>query len=162
MSNVPKITYDELVALFVKQDWRTEKNPPSMEPGCKKLFWLPVRRAGESQPYDAAGRPVCLTNDKLSIHADIFELDLSSRGSEGWYRTVEISITGEASPGLWIKLAAYSLPWGEVPGRLAEIQRGLLAAWDAFCAATRLDKEHCAGCLQKDEDSSCPLHRGEE
>lgn len=151
---IPKITYDELVALFVKQDWRTEKNPPNMEPGCKKLFWLAVRRAGADQPCDAAGHPVCLTNDKLSIQAEIHELQMP--GDNQWYRTVEISLTGEAAPNLWVKLAAYSVRWDDVPTQLEIIQKGLLAAWDGFCTATRTTPR-CA-CQLEAGDSPCPLH----
>ena len=48
--------------------------------------------------------------------------------------SAELDVTGEAS-GMWLKLRAYSLSPAEARDRMPQIERMLVAAWNAACAA---------------------------
>ena len=47
------------------------------------------------------------------------------------HRSVEIELCGEAN-GVWWKINEYSLKPEEVPGKFADVERGLIAAWNAI------------------------------
>ena len=47
------------------------------------------------------------------------------------HQSVTVDVTGEAG-GLWYKLQAYSLSPDEVIDRLPEVERNLIAAWEAL------------------------------
>lgn len=53
-----------------------------------------------------------------------------SRGDQVW-RSAEIDVTGEVE-SVWFKLTAYSLPEEKLRERLPEIERRLIAAWNAL------------------------------
>ena len=47
------------------------------------------------------------------------------------HKSVELDITGETS-GIWFKLEAYSVKFDELRDRLDDIERRLVAAWEAL------------------------------
>ena len=47
------------------------------------------------------------------------------------FENVEVEVIGEAG-GVWFKLAAYSLKPDEVQAKLPDVERGLIAAWNAL------------------------------
>lgn len=49
----------------------------------------------------------------------------------GAWEGVEIDVTGEAG-GVWFKLMAYSLKPDEVQARVPDVERSLIAAWNAL------------------------------
>lgn len=51
----------------------------------------------------------------------------------GAWESVEVDVTGEVG-GLWFKLQAYSVTQDELRERLGEIERNLIAAWNALQA----------------------------
>jgi len=49
----------------------------------------------------------------------------------GEWKSAEIDVTGEAG-GVWFKLSAYGLKHDELHARLGDIERSLIAAWNAL------------------------------
>lgn len=47
-------------------------------------------------------------------------------------RSVEVEVCGEAI-GEWWKLSCYSISTDELPGKLDQIERSLIQAWNALC-----------------------------
>lgn len=55
------------------------------------------------------------------------------------HTSVEVEICGEAA-GVWWKLRVYALQFGELIGRLPEIEAALVAAWNAIPIPTTTPK----------------------
>jgi hypothetical protein len=77
--------------------------------------------------------PVCATNDRLSLHVtfNAFLLPNMREVNEG----CSIDITGEIPGANWTTLQIYGISIEEVAAKIPEVERRLVAAWKAVCAA---------------------------
>ena len=144
--------YEEIEAMFANRGWKNEH---------ERTFWKRVRHADEGESRDECGNPVCILNNKLSVHATVSETRIPTVDVD--YTTVEFDITGEYAPGLWAKLQVYSVTWEEAGDRLSGIERGLLAAWDALCNVSRPENgDYLEGCTCHlvVREVACPQHGG--
>lgn len=119
---VPNLSMAGMLESFTAAGWRTESHSASSPEG--QLVWKRLRSDGA----------VCLTNDKLSLHARISEFWINGRS----HYTVTFDITGEYRPEMWTKLSVYSVSWDEAIEQRDRYEKELLAAWDALCAASKL------------------------
>lgn len=87
--------------------------------------WYSCRKTNiecrECETNDGKRMQIVVNPHSYIIHGDIHE-------------SVEINVTGEAG-GVWYQLNAYSLSVDEVHTRLDEIERNLIAAWNALAGA---------------------------
>ena len=117
----PLLGAEELRGWLTEQGFRCAENPLRYpENGCN---WYAYRRSELSARVcecndDKPGMQIVVTPSEMTLN------DTTHRG-------VEIELRGEAN-GVWWKMTAYSLKPEDVPAKLADVERALIAAWNAL------------------------------
>lgn len=76
----------------------------------------------------------CALNEKLHLNAFYYVFDFANGQS---HSSIEFDIAGEGPGGQWFKLQAYGVSPEELTvGKINEIHRKLLAAWEAAVSTT--------------------------
>jgi hypothetical protein len=75
----------------------------------------------------------CECNDGKAMQLVVYPTSYDLKGET--HESVKVDVTGEAS-GLWFNLSAYSMSVAELKEHLPDIERMLIAAWNAMLPAT--------------------------
>lgn len=112
---------EELRKWLMEQGFRCEESPLRYQDnGCN---WYAYRRSELS-----ARRCEC-NDDKPGMQIVVTPSEVELNGKP--YRSCEIELCGEVG-GVWWKMTACSLKPEEVPGKMSEVERALIAAWNAL------------------------------
>lgn len=85
------------------------------------IFWKLYPTSSYTKP--------CLTNDKLQLTLTLHALPIASAIHE---RMATFDIRGEYTKGHWAELKSYTHTWESAPVDTADVERRLLAAWEAL------------------------------
>ena len=108
--------------LMIAQGFSVAIDPLARDKGCN---WYAYRRS------DLPARE-CEHNGGQHRQLVVRPFRLEHIGAPGGaWESVEVDVTGEAK-GVWFKLMAYSLTPDELRKGLPEIERRLIAAWNAL------------------------------
>ena len=72
----------------------------------------------------------CLSNDKLQLTVQVFDMDLNNGTMK--HQTATVEITGEYREGTWAKLGVYAVSWDTLLTDLDTITADVLRAWEAI------------------------------